>query len=391
MRSNRLSAIAVAALISLTASANADPYRLRGDALLATQPDVGLLVLQAQDQVHPWLNAEAMIWAGAGEDNSADALVIFVRARDPQNRGELQVGRMVLATGAIRPIHVDGALALGNTPWGTRVEVFGGAPVVPRFGERTADWLVGGRVSHKLDRIVTAGVSFLYRRDRGLRSDQEIGVDATSQPKKWLSIGARAAYDILNPGIADSRLIVAAFRKSLRVEVFGGRRSPARILPATSLFAALGDFPSDELGASGRWRAAPRLDVSATAIARTVGDDTGADLSCRALLRLDDFGKGSVAIDVRRAQIPDAQWTGVRITSRVPVRDRLSLSTELELVIPDEANGRGRVWPWALTAMRYAIDKRWTAAFAVEASSSPQFVSEINALFRLSSRWESLR
>jgi len=383
--------LALACALGVADTARADPYRLRGDALLSTQPNVGLLVLQAQDQFRPWLNAEAMIWAGAGEDNSTDALVIFVRARDPLNRGEIQVGRMVLATGAVRPVHIDGVFVRANSPWGTRVEVFGGAPVVPEFGDRTADWLAGTRVSHKLEHVGTAGVSFLYRQDQGLRSDQEVGLDASTQPKKWLSITGTAAYDLLNPGIADSRLTAAAFSKKLRGEVFAARRSPSRLLPATSLFSALGDFPSDEVGVSGRWRAAPRLDVTATAIARTVGNDTGADLSCRALLRLDELGKGSIAFDIRRAQIPATEWTGVRLTGRLPVRKKVVLATELELVVPDDSGGRGKVWPWALGAVRYAISPRWTAAFAVEASASAQFSHEVNALFRLSSRWESLK
>jgi cytidyltransferase-like protein len=91
---------------------------LRADAVAETQAPAGLVVLQGQDKVRPWFDAEGLVWAGSrsypNADATADVLVLSMRLREPHGWGELRAGRFVVAAGAIRPVQIDGASALGR-------------------------------------------------------------------------------------------------------------------------------------------------------------------------------------------------------------------------------------------------------------------------------------
>src|SRR5580698_7044414 len=73
--------------------AHADPLRLRADALTesnGTSSPTGLIVLQGQDSLKPWVDAEALVWAGAKPLLTGDVLVLTVRLREPHGYGELR-------------------------------------------------------------------------------------------------------------------------------------------------------------------------------------------------------------------------------------------------------------------------------------------------------------
>jgi hypothetical protein len=84
---------------------------------------------------------------------------------------------------------------------------------------------------------------------------------------------------------------------------------------------------------------------------------------------------------------PDADWTGARAAARVPVRRDLAAAAELELAVPDDAHGRGTVWPWALGAIRWSPTRTWQVGLGVEASASPEFQHRIDAMARVTRMW----
>jgi hypothetical protein len=377
-------------------SAHADPLRLRGDGYVQSPRPVGLLVLQGQDTSRPWLSAEGLAWLGSGQpstfgDSTGDVLTMVVRLRDPKGLGEVRAGRFLEATGAIRPLHLDGASGLARTPWGTSLEAFGGVPVIARFGDRAFDWAVGGRLAQSIAQRVTVGFAYVQRRDHGRIADEEVGADFAAVPLPWLDLAARGSKDVVSPGITDALLSVAARSRDLRLEVFGTRRSPSRLLPATSLFSVLGDVPSSRLGTSLRWRAAPRLDLLGTGAALAQDDRVGADLTLRATLRTDDDGDGSLGLELRRQGVPGASWSGVRGIGIVPLkRGVLRASTEVEIAAPDQPSAhasRGTIWPWVLVALTWRMTPAWDMAVAAEAASTSTAKSELNALMRASYAW----
>lgn len=373
-------------LLCLAPAATAGGYRLRAEALASVQSPVGLLVLAAEGEQRPWLDAEAVVWLGAGAGSEADALVIAVRARSSEGRAEARIGRFVLAAGALRPVHVDGAHVRLRLRDRWFIEAFGGAPVVPGFGARAHDWLAGARASRSLGDWGAIGLAYLHQRDRGLVAADELGVDAGGAVAEAADVGGRVAVDLVHRGVSEAQVSAALRRGPWRVELYGAHRSPMRLVPATSLFSVLGDVPAQKLGAVVRWRAAPRLDVLADAGAR-VGAGAGADVSARATLRLNERGSAAVHTELRRAGAPEGGWTGARAAVRAPLPAALVLAVELEVARPDEARGRGAVWPWALAALHWQR-AGWDAAIAVEASASPAYRHRVDALARLARQWE---
>jgi hypothetical protein len=368
--------------------AHADPYRLRIDSVgyaQSPQSPVGLIVLSGEDKASPWIDAEAVAWAGTGR--RYDALTAMVRLHDPQNYAELRVGRQILTVGSLRPVHVDGADARLRAPTGTSIETFGGVPVQPELAYRAYDWLAGGRIAQRIGYATTLGASYLQQREHGWIAYEETGLDFASAPARWFDLGAHSAYDLVNPGLAEAGASLAGRFGDLRPEVYATHRSPSRLIPATSLFSALGDTPSDILGASLKWRMFPRLDLLPLVAARATAGDVGVDATMRVTLRLDDRGDGAITLEGRRQGAGTDRWSGARVATRVPLTARVRASTELELVAPDDPRGRGLLWPWGLVALRWAPIASLEVAGAVEAASTPTATREVNALARLTWMW----
>jgi hypothetical protein len=354
------------------------------DTQSETESPTGLVVLQGQDKLRPWLDAEGLVWTGTKRGLTGDVLVLALHLRAPEGRAELRVGRFVVATGAIFPVQVDGAEAIARAPWGSTLEVFGGAPVVPRFGSRAYDWLAGVRVAQHVVAKATLGVSYIQRREYGDISNEEVGADLAAAPSPWLDLAAKGAYDLVSPGIADARLSAATKFDAYRIELFASEQSPGRLLPATSLFSVLGDFPSQQIGGTLRWAAAPRLDFLASGAGQLVGGELGMNAWIRSTLRLDDRGKGSLGLEVRRVDVASTRWTGLRAVAAQPLGRGFRVSSEIEVAIPDEPDGRGAAWPWGLAALAWRSGAGWEVAAAVEAASTPEYRYEANALARIS-------
>ncbi|MCC7383170.1 MAG: hypothetical protein IT384_15130 [Deltaproteobacteria bacterium] len=385
----RLSATALL-LVLAPIAAEASPYRLRGDAFVQAQEPTGALILDGQGEVTKELGVEVFVWGGVGgvPNPEADLLVAALRYRDPEGRAEVRAGRIVLAAGALRPLHMDGVTAFGRAPWGgTALQAFTGITVAPRFSERGWDWLVGGRLSQQIG-IGVVGVAYLQQRDHGQIADHEVALDLTMYPVSWLDLALRGAYDLAHPGLSEAILTAAAQAGDLRLEIKGVQRSPTRLLPATSLFTVLGDLAFRSAAGQARWRVAPRLDLVAGAGARFFDEDAYEDVTGQVLLRLGDHADdGQIGVEVRRQGAPEGGWLGARLTARVPINGALFASSEIELVRPDEPRARGELWPWALLGISWYVVPSWEMAIAAEGNMSPEAKSSFDVLVRLAYLW----
>ena len=301
----------------------------------------------------------------------------------------MRAGRFVYATGAIRPIHVDGLSALARTPWGATVEAFGGVPVAQQSGPRLAEWIAGGRLAQTA-KGVTGGISYLVRRSGSERVTEEAGADFATTPANGFDLAGRAAYDLISRGVAEATASAASRFSWWRLELFASHRSPGRLLPSTSLFSVLGDIPSQVLGTSVRWNAAPRLDLLATAAGQSVARKIGGYGTLRITLRTDDHGEGSIGIELRRQDVSTARWSGVRLLATEPLGACLRASTELELAWSDDRDAPSVTWPWGLVSLGWRKGNGWEAALAVEAGGTPQYRFETHALVRLSRTFGAL-
>lgn len=387
-RGGKLSLVGALVLLVDARSAVADPLRLRADALVQSQSPapVGLVVLQGEDQVKPWIDAEAVTWVGASRDPNVvgDVLSLSVRLRDLKSGSEARFGRMLVTSGAVRPLQLDGVRAIGRAPWGTSLEAFGGFPVVRGFDYRAVEIAGGGRVAQAFGDTAIVGAAYLHRRRDGNLFDEEAGADATFMPARWLSAAGRWSWDVTSSGTSEALASVSAHAGDARAELFATYRSPSRILPATSLFSVLGNVPATTVGGTGRYRMFPRLELVAGGGAQTQSDVFGGNGFARATLALDDTFDGIVGLESRRTSFGESRWTGVRFVGSKPLPKGFRISTELELVVPDRPKGRGAVWPWMLGAIGYRPAPAWDLAVAVEAASGPENRAEANVLLRAS-------
>lgn len=395
----------VAVALCASSDALADPIVLRADALAATTAPAGLVTLQADGDAGPGLSAEAMVWTGSGtlgDESRADVLVIALRARTADGRASARIGRFVETLGALRPVQIDGGAGHVRLPYRIDAELFGGIPVAPVLATdgsspattpfasfargRAWDWIVGGRVGRRIGDTGSVGVAFVEQRDDGELASEEVGVDGGASVGKRDDLGAKLAYDVANPGLAEASLIASHRFKTLRVDLYSSYRAASHLLPATSLFTVLGDMPAERAGTTLTWRAAPRLDVSGDLGVRYADGDTAPALFVRARLRLDDRGASSLTGELRRDGVGTDMWTGGRGAARFALPHSMYASSELELVIPDHDRGLGAVWPWGLVALGWD-DGTWHAALAGEASASPQDRRRVDVLFQLGRQW----
>lgn len=384
------------ALVVASTPARAEPLRLRADALVQSRAPapVGLVALEGQDRLAPWLDAETSTWLGAtsSPDVTGDVLTLSVRARDVKSGSEVRGGRMVVTMGAIRPHHVDGVRGSARVFDGTSVEAFAGVPVARRFDYRAFAWVVGGRAGQRVGDVAAFGASYLHRRvdGGGARADEEVGADLGFAPSPTVSAAGRLAYDVVGRGVTDAlaSLGAATRDRSVRAEVFATHRTPGRLLPSTSLFSVLGDFAATTGGATVTARAFPRLELLGTASAQGRHGELGGQGTARATLALDDGFAGTLAAELRRVHVGDARWTGARGLASLPVARRWRVATELELVVPDRPRGRAAVWPWALAALGFRPADGWDVAAGVEAAGGGERGAAVYALGRVTWTFE---
>ena len=396
----RARCIACGVVVALSSTAfvgvaRAQQYRLRVDAFGESADPAGfaMVTASARERGPILVDAEALVWTGAalGPDKSVEAqgeaVLASVRLRDASGYGELRFGRLMFSGGAVRPLHLDGAVATARSPSGAELQAFGGLPLKADFQGRGDDWLVGMRATQAASEEGHVGFSYWQERESGRIARSELGAEGSFTPLRAFALRGTAAIETVRVGLVEARVSATLADGLDRLELFGLRRSPSLMLPATSLFAALGSYDADAVGLTGFYRVAPRLDMSASATVERVTDEAGATGWARAELRLDDDGVGALGVEVRREFLPGTSWSGVRAWLRVPIAEDFSGSTEVEVAAPDDPRGRGVVWPWGLLSLRWTPIPSLDVAAGFEASSTPQYALSLGGLLRASGTW----
>lgn len=397
----------IAAVLALAATATGDhalaqPHRFGAELWGQANPNYGLIIVEGSTRKYPYVDAEALVWGGIGasqlgfdDDPTFEALVVTVRVRDPRGVSDTRLGRFILATGAVRAMHLDGGHLILRAPSKTHFEVFGGVPVDGDIDGRGSDWLAGGRISQGLGKIGVIGGSYYSRFNAGQRSDEEVGADISLRFARWLDMAARFSWELVNPGLAEVLATVSAEtkRRSIRGELYATKRSPTRMLQQTSLFTVLGDPGTLAAGGNLLWRAAPRLDLWVDAAFRDAREAFGWSGYLRGVLRTDDEGKGSILGELRRQAVSIARWTGIRLAAVIPVWEdhdsSVGLMPEFEVIIPDDPlPGQGNVWPWGRLAVRWEPSANWIVSAACEASANQIQRYEVRGLARVAYRGE---
>jgi hypothetical protein len=380
--------VLAAGVVALPARTLADPIQLRADALASTAAPAGLVTLEATAAASPGWSAEAVVWTGsAGDQGHTDVLVMAVRAHTADGLAGFRLGRFVESLGALQPRQIDGAAGRLRLPLRLDVEAYAGVPVESGLTTpRAWSWAAGGRIAQRIGDGGSIGVAYAEQRADGRLASEEVGLDAGAALGAHDDLGARLAYDLANPGLAELGVTASHRAKRWRTSLYLEQRAAAHLLPATSLFSVLGDVPATRAGAVTTWRAAPRLDVIADLGVQRVDRDVAPQLALRGQLRLDELGTSTLSGELRRDGVGTDTWTGARGAARIALPCALAVTSELELVVPDHAHGQGAMWPWGLVALAWER-AGWQAAIAIEASASPEDRHRVDVLGQLGRRW----
>lgn len=346
----------------------------------------GLVNLEARSVLYPWIRGETQVWAGLSprSDNPQGQVVILsALVQEPTGHLALRAGRFVLATGAVRPVHIDGGHAQARTNFNGQLELFGGVPVAMALASRSFDWLLGGRVSQRLGPFGVVGASYVQQRDHGRETHQELGADLALYILRQLTLSGRAAYDIARRDIAETTVTGSYGSVERRLELFGSLRNASLILPSTSLFSVLSNEASLQVGVSGRLRVAPRLRLDGLLAYRGQGSRGAVRARAGGTLWLSEDQASALEGFVTRDGVGEGQWTGVRVLLTRELLANLRLMGEIELVVPDHAQDRGVVWPWGRLSARYVLLEHWVLSVGAEGSSSPRFTKLFQALARV--------
>lgn len=357
-----------------------------GDLLLQGRPAEGLLILRSGYRSSRLVDADSLVFVGAGEnDLRGDVLTMNVGVREPHGWGQARLGRFLLSTGAVRPVHLDGATVHARAPFGTSLELFGGAPVVRELGPRSFDWVAGGRLSQRaLQDRLGAGVSYLQRRDGGELALQELGADLSLQPLPWLAISALGAWSLLSAGLAEARLNALARAERGQWELHLSRRVAARLLPATSLFSVISRAPSSELGTAVSYQLYPRLNAAAQAALEGLDSRWGYRFVLRSTLKLTAANGGKLSAELSRRKLAREGYSAGLVQLELPPSAAgIVAHGSFELVASDHPDGRGVVWPWARAGASCPLASAWLLSAALGWRASPEYKSDLYALVRV--------
>ncbi|MDD9967692.1 MAG: hypothetical protein OXR73_15770 [Myxococcales bacterium] len=358
--------------------------------LLQGRPQEGLLTLHSGYRNHPYIDADALVWLGAAgsDDLSGDVLTASVGVREPNGYGSARVGRFVLATGAVRPVHLDGVRLVARAR-GATLETFFGVPVAPGLSGRGFDWLAGGRAGQQLlGERLGLGLSYVHQRDSGMIANEEVGTDVTLRPLARLWIRGVASWDVSLEGLAAAQLHATWAQDRLTVHGFAERRVAARLLPSTSLFSTISDSAASEVGADLDYQWFPRLSVGGRAALQWIEIDTGLTrgfrATARARLALGDQGEGHALLELSRRGGLAAGYSAAYFGVERMVWRALYAHASGELVAADAPGEGGRLWPYANVGLRYGDRRGLSVAGALIARATPAAVHEVSALIRVS-------
>ncbi|RMG10823.1 MAG: hypothetical protein D6729_18940 [Deltaproteobacteria bacterium] len=224
-------------------------------------PVYQFLELWGRQPGDPFLSAHLSLWGlalGEGVDfRTQDTLggdigLLYLQVQDRHGHYEARLGRQIISSGpgAAGFGQIDGAWIRGAAGV-FDVEAYGGREVEARFSNLGRyDWLVGGRAGISRWGRIRSGISFLHARREGRVARERLGVDLSLDLPQKVDVVARAAWDGVDPGLADA-VAMARWRGFDRLTL-GAQvlyTSPGRAIDRASLFSVFSLAEQLEVGA----------------------------------------------------------------------------------------------------------------------------------------------
>jgi len=321
-----------------------------------------------------------------GHRTAGDVDSLFFEGRLLKRHLVLRVGRQLAVGGAVRATQFDGVTARGLVAYGFGAELFGGAPVQPRFGVSRGDALAGGRVfwSRAFDSEV--GASFVYALRRGYLARKDLALDGSYTPLRTVTVSGLAQWSLEEKRLAEARL-QALWQVTQKIQLTADvqRTSPDLFLDRSSIFAVFAEEVRNEAGGEVVWRILRPLSLSADWHWLRVEGGHGHRGGARATFRTPQGG--SYGAELRLLTEPDNGYKQARIfaTRRLP-RD-LTVTVDLDAYwLEREINAQKRSFV-ATATCGWAFHPNWETMLAGSLGTTPYFERRAELIARLTYRF----
>jgi hypothetical protein len=321
-----------------------------------------------------------------GHRTAGDVDSLFVEGRLLKQHLLLRVGRQLAVGGAVRATQLDGVTARGIAAYGLGAELFGGAPVQPRFGVSRGDALAGGRVFWNQAFDSEVGASFVYALRRGYLARKDFALDGSYTPLRTVTVSGLAQWSLEENRLAEARL-QALWQVTQKIQLVADvqRTSPDLFLDRSSIFAVFAEEVRNEAGGEVVWRVLQPLSLSADWHWMRVEGGHGHRGGARATFRTPRGG--SYGAEVRLLTEPDNGYKQARIfaTRRLP-RDLL-LTVDLDAYwLEREVNAQKRSFV-ATVSCGWTFHPNWEAMLAGSFGTTPYFERRAELIARLTWRF----
>jgi hypothetical protein len=317
---------------------------------------------------------------------AGDVDSLFFEGRLLKRHLLIRLGRQLAVGGAVRATQLDGVTARGLVGYGFGAEIFGGAPVQPRFGVSRGDALAGGRIfwSHAFDSEV--GASFVYALRRGYLSRKDFALDGSYTPLRTVTVSGLAQWSLEEKRLAEAKL-QALWQVTQKIQLTADvqRTSPDLFLDRSSIFAVFAEEVRNEAGGEVVWRILQPISLSADWHWMRVEGGHGHRGGARATFRTRQGG--SYGAELLLLTEPDNGYKQARLFAIRRLPRNLILTVDLDAYwLERQVNAQKRSFV-ATVSCGWAFHPSWEAMLAGSLGTTPYFERREELIARITYRF----
>jgi hypothetical protein len=316
---------------------------------------------------------------------TGDLDVGFFEGKLFRRRLTLRLGRQLVYGGAARMQPLDGAMLTLRILHNISVDVYGGAPVTPRFGVRQGDFTTGARLSWQPRFDSAVGISFAEMLKDGRQARQDLGVDARWQPLPSLALSGYALLSLLELRLAEADLAASYQpRPTILVRADYRRTAPDLFLPRSSILSVFAQESRDEAGAELFWRILSRLRLEGDWHAIVDGTGFGQRGGARVSASLGPAFATTLAAETRFLRLASNDgYTQARLYAVQRLPRGLVATLDLDsYILARPINGRSFSFTSAVT-LGWDFAPRWRAVMSAVADTTPLVQRNFELLAKL--------
>jgi hypothetical protein len=293
----------------------------------------------------------------------------------------LSLGRQLVTGGAARALSLDG-LHAGFRPFSALgLELYGGAPVIPRFATARGDALAGARATlrHPAGDISASIIGLL---DHGTTARKDAGADARLSLLPTVTLAGHAVLSLLESRLSDAE-IGAQWHPFPRLELNANarRQAPDLFLPRTSLFTVFAEETRDEVGGDVFIELGHRLTLHVESHFLKTEQGPGLDATARLALRLGS--QGSASVQAQRLDAGGSGFSRARIHFVGRTSETILLAFDADgLLLDKPVNGQTRSTT-ATASMSYALARGFYAVLSATGGATPFFSRRLEIMAKL--------